>query len=529
MSTAAIASAALPVGMRAQRVAGASQPLQILSVVFLPTSEPMGKKTTTAALAIAVGAAAYFIRKYWRRRDGARMWEMHADACILHENYTDALELLENIPNKTPSVYYKMACCHESLGNLTDALVFLNICIGSGIGTDSPSLGCLERRYQIHRRAGLYREAFRDIFTLNMLDQEQKFSKEASECLKNYSARRASTHEVSGWASPVNFDEFFSGLAALIERLDGPVQAFLQSGEYRKCYEYVKGLSDPQSRFVAGCFEYVNGHVSRAIEMLSADEYLYSRLLCCLMRAERDSIGRRYSGERREGDGEETKADTGAADGTTGGSGAEAKELLAELSGSDDPTVLFCLARICGCLGSRNQELFFIDAAISRVRAVSFLRYKIVWLIKQGVYQEAEGLIGETVDEYPDDIHTVCIAVEYYLCNGGLDISEQLLSAVEAVSEGDPRVPVLRYMVSRAAGKADATHLRTAIATDPLYYKSYIYLGNQLMGSEESRQAYDRALENARSFDELYTAYQLKTVVDVQDELLRMYPSMFER
>ena len=500
----------------------------------------MGKAGGTVILALLVAGTAYTIRNCWgrRTRDGHRLPQ--AIVCMEKQDFHTALEHLRGIRNKSYEVCLKMYICHEGLGNITDAIIYINRCISMEF---SPDL--VEKRYLLNKRARMHRDAFKDIFMLNMIDKGQKYNEETSRCLKTYSMLKADSYQIVGWASKINFADFFDTLF-FIKDLQDPTAVFIESEEYEKCFDLVRDGSSDLHRFLKGCFCYVNGDLDGAAEALRDEEYMYSRVLHLFIKTGKSKLAVR-------GDIKDTKCtldsincavpddeskDTPLIEpnalpkvknnALAGLSNAE-RALVAQCSGSKDPTILFYLAKILGNLGMQERELRAINQCLKINETAAALSHKIVILITQNKGDESMSLINRALDAFPESINLHCIAIEYFLYSQHIQRSVALLLRIESHHSSDARISLFKYLLSKAAGAPDIGFLRAAIEADPRYYKPYIHLGNHLMGTEESMHLYRKALECARNFNELYTAFQLLIVVEAQDDLLRDYPGLFER
>lgn len=461
----------------------------------------MGKKSNAIVFALAVAGAAYAVDKLWRRRPRGSSCLAQAIVCIQEQRFQEALGHLDCVPGKSRDVLLKMAHCHEQLGNLTDALVCVDRAIGDGL--DAELLG---QRLGLHKSLGMDEDAFRDVFALHLLRPSRENSEATAACLKAYSMRRARAHKIDGWASDINFSDFFETMFFIMD-LEDPVAVFIGSGEYEKCYEYVKDESSELHRFIKGCFCYVNGDTAGTLAILKNEAYIYSRMMYAFTMVMR-------------------RKDYGARDG--GLSTAEEMQLM-QWEGSADQTIQFYLAKIWGCLDSTEHQMACINRCLALGQTAPALGAKIVLLIRQERREEAHALIDTALALFPENINLHCIAIECFMHSNDIQKSVSLLLQIECHHCSDPRIYIFKYLLGKAAGSPDAGLLRAAVEADPRYFRSCIYLGNHLMGTDEAPAVYEKALNSARSVDELYVAYQLLTVVETQNALLQEHPELFEK
>ena len=141
---------------------------------------------------------------------------------------------------------------------------------------------------------------------------------------------------------------------------------------------------------------------------------------------------------------------------------------------------------------------------------------------------KAISLIKNSLKEYPESINLICISLEYFLGLKEIEEALKVLEMAEQLFKTDPRLYLFKFLISEMLGKPEPSYLEKGIQMDRKYFKIYIYYGNVCQTGEKSEEAYRNALENARSFDEIYTAYQLLIVIEKQNELFKEYPELFK-
>lgn len=510
----------------------------------------MGKKTNTVIITLAVAGLAYIINRFRNKSKKDATSLAQAIVCMEEKYFEKALSYLNNIKTKNEDILLKIATCHAKSNRPLEAINYIDKC-----NTKNPDIHLLEKRFFLNKKLNRHKAAFKDVFMLNMLDQNPTHQKETSECLKRYSDAQSFEHKITGQASNINFKEFFDTIFFL-DDLSDPIAVFLKSGEYSKCYEYVKDSSSEPYLFFKGCFSFVNGDWDKSVKFLSTGDSVYSKVLCMWLKTHRDnekmgvklstmhadkvlcinsSKNDSYTDENiiSESEGDVIMGAVDTADKDIANRNTKTyvpdQDLINEWYKSDDPTVLFYLSRIFENLDDQDQQIRCIDKCIQKKRTAAALSYKIIMLIKQQNAIEASRLIDESLKEFPDDIHLFCIAIEYFLIVNCIQRAYELLYEVEKFESMDVRVFILKFIVAKAAGNIDIAFLRTAIKMDSLYFKSYIYLGKQLLGTEESLDIFEKALSCARNYGELHAVFQLKAVVDMQNELLNEYPQLFEK
>lgn len=144
------------------------------------------------------------------------------------------------------------------------------------------------------------------------------------------------------------------------------------------------------------------------------------------------------------------------------------------------------------------------------------------------MHEDVIKLIEDSLKKYCDDINLICISLEYFLTIKKLDQCNSILQNAESAFPNDPRIYLFKFMIGEILGNPDPSFLKKAIDLDPKYFKPYIYLGNFINSGKESEKIFKKALEFARTYDEIFTAYQLYFVVKAQNDIYLEFPDIFE-
>ncbi|KAI4291386.1 hypothetical protein PAPHI01_0660 [Pancytospora philotis] len=527
----------------------------------------MGRRSSAVLIAAGAAGAAYALGRLLKEKRDHNL--AHAMVCLRERDYQEAAGHLAQIAFKSKRVLLLLSDCHEQIGNLADAIAYVDLClkrlresqtllgrfrglfqslVGGADADEEPAgqagsaavpitmEGLIARRLRLHKACDMHRAAFKDAFLLGLLTNDGKYKSATSESLKACSLERARDYRIVGWASRINFDDFFETLFFLADVQD-PAAVFIASSEYEKCYELVKDGDTELHRFLRGCFCYVNGsfHQALAIFRTQAQSHLYSRLMLlfvkCTVRldliaAPEHADAASYTRVRKNGAPKRADASGLALSEQSARLDEQERKALAEFSESSDPTVLFYASKIYEGLKMPERSLALLDKCIAARRTAPAVGYKIVLLLRTGALGNVEQLISDAVETFTDSLNLYCIAIEFYLHCSKIQRASELLAAIEHVYRGDPRICVFKYLISKALGRADISFLRAGVEADRRYFRVYMYLGNHLMGESEAKPLYLKALACSKSFEEAYTVFQVLTVVETEEELTREYPEL---
>lgn len=454
----------------------------------------MGKQKDKIILGVIITSAACYIgNKIWNYYYADKDIIKKAKAAMLENKIQDAIGMLKSIKSPDYEATYLLYECHYKLGNMVNALNYLNICISLELKEDA-----IEARHVLHNTLGMYKEAFKDLFLINLLNDEEKTKKErATDFLKKICIKFAKSHKVEGFASKINYSDFFDTLFFLKDVKD-PVVVFLNSREYEKCYDLVSGSEDPFHRFIYGCFYLVNGDHHYACKIFEESSFEYSKLIINFIKSKKLNV-------------------------------EEIKKIREGIEHETDITKLFYYAKIFDNIGDKETQ-FHLLSKIQEISPNSTTACSlIVWHIKQQKYAEAEDLIKKSLTNFSDSAVLFCIALEYYLDKKDIPEATRIFEKAEALFPDDPRIFYFKYEINAMIGDRRLEILEKGIQLDPKYFKLYIYLGNDADSSEKTLLSYKNALKCARGFDEIYMAYQLLIVVETQNELLKEHPSFFKK
>lgn len=420
-----------------------------------------------------------------------------AQGIVLHSEtkYKEALEIFLMLEQKDFDVLSKISDCYYKLGSLTDSLIYLNKAIKMCMNRN-----LLDRRYEIHKSLAMDFEAFKDLFLLNKVFNDQKYSETSSNLLKKIAADRTKAHKISGWASKINFSDFFH-IASFLEGKEDPAVLFINSMEYEKCYDFIKESEIPFHKFLLGCFYFVNGEYKKAVSIFeNLNDNLHSNIILNLIRARKLS--------------------------------EKEKSFLRELIDSEnDPTILYYMCKIFDVLEDTESQNKCIQKLLNEHPSSTSTCLKIISLLRDernNNIPEAADLISAGLKLYPADIGLTCIALEFYISVKSFADAKILLKRAKSVFQNDPRVKVLEYILDEAEGKENVELLKDAIGLDPKYFKPYAYYINTLSPGNEMCDVLIKALDAARSFDEIFTIYRFTIVLNAQMDLMDEYPELFE-
>lgn len=457
----------------------------------------MPKRKDAVFIAILAGAAAWVIvSRFVKQKKHPETVAAQGLAAFAEQKYEEALTLLLQVKSPDFNINSKISECYEQLGNLTSALTYVNKCIKNSLSEE-----LVLKRFKIHHSLDMERFAFKDLFIVNLINNGNVQKENASEFLKKLCGELAKAHKIDGFASPINFGDFFETLFFL-KNIQDPAVVFLNSAEYQKCLEFVKESDDDLHVLILGCFQLVNGDFVTALknfEQVSTVESeisKYGEILKMFVRSKK--LLRR-----------------------------ELEKLKARINTETDPTILLYIAKVFESIDERTLQYEALQKCVSVYPNSAAFSALIVWYIRQNNHTEAMRLIKLSLKDFPDCMNLVCITLEYYLMGKSIEDAISLMERAEKVFVGDPRVFLFKYMISEAVGNPNIDFLRMGIKIDPMYFKLHIYLGNVCSSGEESAVAYREALKCARSHDEIFTAYQLLVVIETQNEIFKDHPSLF--
>lgn len=459
--------------------------------IFLKT-HLMGKKKEIAILGVVAAVAiGYFANKIIKKGIKRETSKAQGITSFKEKDYKKAIEILSILEDPDFSTCFMIYQANEKTGNLSNALVWINRCIK--IKKESE---LFLKRHEIHKALDLNYEAFKDLFILSMLNKNGGYKEIASGFLKKYSMNQTKTHKISGWASSINFSDFFENIFFL-NNLQDPLIVFINSKEYEKCYEFVKDSNDPLHQFILGCLHFVNGHIKdSAIVLEKGKDYPYSKIFLKFIKAKKLK---------------ENEID-------------DLKKLVEK---EEDTTVLYFMSRIFEAVNEMDYQCRCLDKLISLNAVAPVFNLKIISYFKRGMAEEAAKLIEQSLKSFPDDINLICISLEYFIAVKDMERCQAILRSAENAFKNDPRIYLFKFMESEANDNPEPEFLKTSIRLDDKYFKPYIYLGNSLSDGEECARLFKKALDCARIHDEIFTAYQLLTVVEAQNDLFNDFPELF--
>lgn len=461
--------------------------------MFIFCYPQMSKKRDGFIIGLAITAGAcYIASKLIKKKERKAQLFSEGIEYFNQQKYQDALNCFLECGNQDFETLHRMYECHEKLGNLTSALIYLNRCI-SIKRVDS----LINKRFEIFSILEMNREAFKDLFLLNLILKDNNSKERASDFLKKICNQMAKTYKAQELASPINYSDFFDTLFFLKDKQD-PAIVFLNSSEYEKCYFYVQESEEELHKFILGCFYLVNGDFTSAMKIFETVSSPYSRILIQFIRSKKLTP-------------------------------SDIDELQKRIETEEDVTVLYYMSKIFENIGNQTVQYEILQKCIRLNPNSVIMSSMIVWYIRQKNHSEAMSLIKASLKEYPESLNLVCIALEYYIIRKNLDDAVSLLDKAEKIFGEDPRIFLFKFMVNEVMGNVDVEILKQGIRIDPKYFKLYFYLGDKCGSGEESVEAYKKALECARTYDEVFNVYQLLIVVETQNELFKEFPDLFSQ
>lgn len=411
------------------------------------------------------------------------------------KKYEEALALLLQVESKDFETILKIVECYEKLGNLTSALIYLNKAIKS-----KRLSNLIQKRFTFHFSLEMNKEAFKDLFLISLIDKGKEHKEKAADFLKKMCTTLAKNHKITGFASSVNFSDFFETLFFLKD-LQDPAVVFLNSGEYEKCLEFIKESENEFHKLLVGCFLLINGEFTQSLKhlesIITTDFSKYVKILILFIKSKKL-----------------TRKDL--------------EMLKNNIETETDPTVLYYTSKIFENTDDYTSQFQALQKCIVVFPNSCVINSLIVWYIRQNNSTEAQRLIKSALKDYPNSINLVCISLEFYLIKKNVEEAISLMERAEKVFENDPRIYLFKFMINESLNNSKIEILLEGIKIDPKYFKLYIYLGNNCKSGEESAEAYRKALECARSYDEIFTAYQLLTVIESQNELYKENEDLFK-
>lgn len=451
----------------------------------------MANKKDSIVLGVIITAAVCFIAsKLWKTQKALNFALERGQAAFKDGDYQIALSFLSNLETQDYEVLQMIAECHIKLKNPANALKYLDKCIALKRSED-----LIKMRFQIHSTLGMSKESFKDLFLISLLNDDISHKEKANEFLRKISLNLTKAHKIDTMASPINYSDLFDTLFFLKDEQD-PAVVFINSKEFEKCYNFVVESEEPLHKLILGCFYLVDGNQQGALQIFENLENIYANILIKFIRSKKLTI-------------------------------SETEEIRSKYQEENDPTVILYCAKIFESIGDAKSQFEALQRCLAVFPNACATCSLIVMYIEQKNHIKANSLIKLALKEYPDSIHLVCIAIEYSLLQNEVEEAMKIMELSEQLFPKDPRLYVLKYMISKVLDKADPEYLEKGISIDPKYFKLYIYYGNTCETGELSAKAYTSALNCARSFDEIFAAYRLLIVVEMQNELFKEFPDLF--
>lgn len=470
----------------------------------------MVNKKDTAILGVAITLIACYIgSKLWKYEKKTDKTAYNKGLVAFKEKEWDiALTLFLSIPDPCFDTFYMIAQCYINLNNSISALKYLDKCISiareeknsknssfTEMGNGQPLIEIAKLRFQIHNSLGMSRESFKDLFLINLINNSNENKEKANEFLKKLCLNLSKSHKMEGTPSPINYTDLFDTFLFLKDEQD-PAIVFINSREFEKCFEYVLESEKPLHRFILGSLYLCNGDQQSAIDIFNELDFHYSKILIKFIKAKRLTT-------------------------------EEIEQLKDKMKMEQDPTILLYLSKIFESVGDIKNQFEALQNCISIFSNAPAYCSLAVMYIKQKNHGKASALIRSALKEFPESVNLVCIALEYFLLIKEIEEATKVMEMSEKLFPNDPRLFLFKYMISEVLGKPNIGYLERGIELDPKYYKLYVYYGNVCSSGEESQKSYEKALSCARTFDEVFAAYQLLVVVETQNELFKEFPNLF--
>lgn len=239
----------------------------------------MQKKKDAIILGIIASVAiGYIVNKWIKKKTNSASLKAQGIIYFKEGKYKEAIGVLLQIKNPDLEVLKLLVESNEKLGKYTDALININKCIGI-VQTKTE----FTKRHEIHKLLGMNFESFKDLFILSVIEKDGNYKDVASNSLKKLSAMHTKSHKIVGWASDINFSDFFESLFFLKD-LQDPAVVFINSKEYKKCFDFVKESNSECHRFLLASLYFVNGNILECISVLNnIKDYKYSKILSKLI------------------------------------------------------------------------------------------------------------------------------------------------------------------------------------------------------------------------------------------------------
>lgn len=181
------------------------------------------------------------------------------------------------------------------------------------------------------------------------------------------------------------------------------------------------------------------------------------------------------------------------------------------------------ISKILDKYGLLNEQIKYLEELNNHEEVV--IQDIVINLIKQNKLSDAEKYIDNWITKVTN-INFICVMFEFYILTKNDVRLNQMLDIfifkgknrdIHNLELQDCRLYVSAFLVLEYFNSVHTILLEKAIALDPLYYKTYILLGN----ATKQNKFYEKAIEVATNKTERVNAIRILLVTKVQDSILQ--------
>jgi tetratricopeptide (TPR) repeat protein len=458
------------------------------------------------AVALASGAMLLYNRLLGqKKRKKAEEYREKGRQALKGKTYSDAviyylkyISLLDEGDRELAGAYNSLAVSFAKLKAYQDALRYLNKSLALDVKNNELAL---RWRYECHKVLNMRRDALCDAFLCGLVIKEEKYRKLAQDILKleaeAESRRLVNIKECD--PSDIVYKNYFSTFPRLFTDepfvSDGLIK-LIGDMKYEGAMEMCKDRSDSTALFVSASIDHLRGKNVKAVSALENEKMAYS---VCLREYLKSSHGQHS---------------------------INIDEFVE--TNIDDPSALYYAAKIYMNLGNGEAYEKHMLLAVEKFKCDFMYSDLIINAAIRGSNKEAQSYIDAALREHPTGISILSLSCEFYLRTGDVARAEGTIAELEKHHGKDARLYLLKGALAQAVDEVASAeaNLRLAIEADPKCFKPYIYLGGIMLGKNDEycKAIYQRALECAVTYEEIFAAEQGLILLEVQNKIAEEYP-----
>lgn len=153
-------------------------------------------------------------------------------------------------------------------------------------------------------------------------------------------------------------------------------------------------------------------------------------------------------------------------------------------------------------------------------------------LIGLGREGEAEQVLVAALERFKNSVEIKNALGEVYVCKNDYRLAEKTFKSILSSHPKSPQVHLNLALLKMAESndiKAAEVHLKRALEIDPSFEAAHLQMANLLISAERNDEAmkyFDKAIQHARSLQELTSVYSLKLASLVQLKCVERFPEL---